>query len=95
MKPRVDERGHEISEANLNSWLEGNTEEREQMMTDEEICEEVLQENQMIKLEHIQMIIFEFNFIFTNIVHKLTKLTIFISRFVQFVNPLPFLSEQQ
>nr|CAD7195169.1 unnamed protein product [Timema douglasi] len=100
------ERGHEISEANLNSWLEGNTEEREQMMTDEEICEEVLQElliinknkkkkkkelrviistTQMIKLEHIQMIIFEFNFIFTNIVHKLTKLTIFRSCFVQFL----------
>ncbi|CAG2055476.1 unnamed protein product, partial [Timema podura] len=35
------ERGHKISEADLNSWIERNTEEREQMMTDEEICEEV------------------------------------------------------
>nr|CAD7423253.1 unnamed protein product [Timema monikensis] len=40
------ERGHKISEADLNSWFEGNNEEREQMMTDEEIWEEVLQEEE-------------------------------------------------
>nr|CAD7393898.1 unnamed protein product [Timema cristinae] len=38
------EREHEISEADLNSWFEGNTEEGEQMMTDEKICEEGLLE---------------------------------------------------
>lgn len=45
----LSEKGFQISKEDLNSWFEG-TEETEQIMTDEEICEEVQEEESPVEI---------------------------------------------